>query len=52
VKLPPAAIGINGNKIILHIPIDPTHGAQDQHININNDGTLDTPLGELKKRGN
>ena len=43
---------VNDTKIILHIPNDPANGAQDQKIDINNDGTLDTPLGELKKKGN
>jgi len=39
----------NGSKVILHKP-----GAsnQDMPMDINNDGTLDTPLGEIRKKGN
>jgi hypothetical protein len=43
---------IDGTKIILHVPNDLTNGAQDQKFDINDNGTLDTPLGELKKKGN
>ena len=39
----------DGSKIILHKPGAPD---QDFPIDINNDGTLDTPLGEIKKKGN
>ena len=38
-----------GEKIYLHKPGDPT--AQDMPIDINDDGTLQTPMGELKKKG-
>ncbi len=43
---------ISGTTIILHVPNEQASGAQDQKIDINNDGTLETPLGELKKKGN
>ena len=39
-----------GGKIYLHKPGDPA--GQDMPIEINNDGTLDTPFGEIKKKGN
>lgn len=39
-----------GDKIILHKPGDSPE--QDMPIDINNDGTLQTPLGEIKKKGN
>ena len=39
-----------GGKIYLHKPGDPA--GQDMPIDINNDGTLQTPLGEIKKKGN
>ncbi len=39
-----------GGKIYLHKPGDPA--TQDMPIDINNDGTLDTPFGEIKKKGN
>jgi hypothetical protein len=39
----------NGSKIILHKPGAPN---EDFPIDINNDGTLDTPLGEIRKKGN
>ena len=41
---------MGGGKIYLH-----TTGAradQDFVMGINNDGTLDTPLGEIRKKGN
>jgi hypothetical protein len=37
-----------GDKIILR---DPAHPEQDMPIEINKDGTLQTPVGELKKKG-
>ncbi|HEX3572621.1 MAG TPA: hypothetical protein VHU44_17515 [Acidobacteriaceae bacterium] len=39
----------SGSKVLLHKP-----GAsnEDMPIDINNDGTLDTPLGEIRKKGN
>jgi len=40
---------MSGTKMILH---DPKHPEQDMPIDINKDGTLDTPIGELKKKGN
>lgn len=39
-----------GDKIILHKPGDPA--STDMPIDINLDGTLQTPLGEIKKKGN
>jgi hypothetical protein len=39
-----------GGKIYLHKAGDPA--SQDMPIDINNDGTLDTPFGEIKKKGN
>ena len=36
----------NGKKIYLHKP-----GQDDLDIDVNDDGTLDTPMGELKKKG-
>ena len=39
-----------GDKIILHKPGDSAE--QDMPIDINNDGTLQTPLGEIRKKGN
>lgn len=39
-----------GGKIYLHKPGEPA--GQDMPIDINNDGTLDTPFGEIKKKGN
>jgi hypothetical protein len=39
-----------GGKIILHKPGE--SNATDMPIDINNDGTLDTPLGEIRKKGN
>ena len=39
-----------GDKIILHKPGDSPN--QDMPIDINSDGTLQTPLGEIKKKGN
>ncbi|MDP9115198.1 MAG: hypothetical protein M3O20_16135 [Acidobacteriota bacterium] len=39
-----------GGKIYLHKPGDPA--SQDMPLDINNDGTLDTPFGEIKKKGN
>jgi hypothetical protein len=38
-----------GEKIYLHNPGEP--GSQDMPIDINDDGTLQTPMGELKKKG-
>jgi len=38
-----------GEKIYLHQPANPT---LDFPIDINNDGTLQTPLGEIRKKGN
>jgi hypothetical protein len=40
---------MSGDKIILH---KPGQSNLDMPIAINNDGTLDTPLGEIKKKGN
>jgi len=39
-----------GGKIYLHKPGD--LASQDMPLDINNDGTLDTPFGEIKKKGN
>jgi hypothetical protein len=39
-----------GGKVYIHKPGE--SGAQDLVLDINNDGTLDSPLGELKKKGN
>jgi hypothetical protein len=39
---------IGGGKIYLHKPEE----SDDFMIDINNDGTLQTPLGELTKKGN
>ncbi|HSR08711.1 MAG TPA: hypothetical protein VLM42_16295 [Bryobacteraceae bacterium] len=39
-----------GGKIYLHKPGDPA--SEDMPLDINNDGTLDTPFGEIKKKGN
>jgi hypothetical protein len=39
----------NGSKIILHKPGEPN---TDMPLDINDDGTLDTPLGELRRKGN
>jgi len=39
-----------GGKIYPHKPRDPA--SQDMPLDINNDGTLDTPFGEIKKKGN
>ena len=41
---------LSGEKIILHKPGDNPN--LDMPIDINNDGTLQTPLGEIKKKGN
>ena len=41
---------VSGDKIILHKPGDSPD--QDMPIDINSDGTLQTPLGEIKKKGN
>jgi hypothetical protein len=38
-----------GEKIYLHKPGDAP--SQDMPIDINDDGTLQTPMGELKKKG-
>jgi len=40
---------VSGDKILLHKPEDPN---LDVPIDINNDGTLQTPLGEIRKKGN
>ena len=40
---------MSGDKIILHKPSDPN---VDMPIDINTDGTLQTPLGEIRKKGN
>jgi hypothetical protein len=40
---------MSGDKIILH---EPGKSNLDMPIAINNDGTLDTPLGEIRKKGN
>ena len=37
-------------KIYLHKPGEPPEN--DMPIDINNDGTLETPFGEIKKKGN
>ena len=39
---------MSGRKIFLHKPGE----AEDMPIDINDDGTLDTPMGEIKKKGN
>ena len=39
-----------GGKVYIHKPGD--SAAQDMVLDINNDGTLDSPLGELRKKGN
>lgn len=39
---------MSGKKIFLHKPGDPN----DMPIDINDDGTLDTPFGEVRKKGN
>jgi hypothetical protein len=41
---------MGGGKIFLHPAGQPTN--QDMPIDINDDGTLQTPLGEIKKKGN
>ena len=41
---------VSGDKIILHKPGDDPN--VDMPIDINNDGTLQTPLGEIRKKGN
>jgi hypothetical protein len=41
---------MNGDKVYLHKPGDSPN--QDMPIDINNDGSLQTPLGEIKKKGN
>ena len=41
---------ISGDKIILHKPGEPS--ATDMPIDVNLDGSLQTPLGEIKKKGN
>ena len=40
-----------GGKIILHQPGNPNH-IPDMDLDINNDGTIQAPFGELKKKGN
>ena len=40
---------MGGGKIYLHKPGDPN---LDMPIDINDDGTLQTPLGEIKRKGN
>jgi len=40
---------MSGDKIILRKPGAPN---EDMPLDINNDGTIDTPLGEIKKKGN
>lgn len=39
---------ISGGKIILH---KPGESQTDMPIDVNDDGTLDTPLGELRRKG-
>jgi hypothetical protein len=41
---------MSGTKIILHKPGESVN--TDMPLDINNDGTIDTPLGEIKKKGN
>ena len=41
---------MSGEKIYLHKPGESTD--TDMPIDINNEGTLDTPFGEIKKKGN
>ena len=41
---------MGGDKIILHKPGESSD--TDMSIDINNDGTLETPMGEIKKKGN
>jgi hypothetical protein len=40
---------ISGDQIILHHPADANY---DMQVDLNNDGTLQTPFGEIKKKGN
>jgi hypothetical protein len=40
-----------GRQIVLHQPGNPNH-IPDMQLDINNDGTLQAPFGELKKKGN
>jgi hypothetical protein len=40
---------MSGTKILLH---QPGKSNMDMPVDINNDGTLQTPLGEIKKKGN
>jgi hypothetical protein len=40
---------MKGEKVILHHPAHPNY---DMSIDINNDGTLQTPYGEITKKGN
>jgi hypothetical protein len=40
---------MSGDKIILHKPGAPN---EDMPLDINLDGTIDTPVGEIKKKGN
>jgi len=37
-----------GGKIVLHTPGE----KDDVELDINNDGTIDSPFGEMKKKGN
>jgi hypothetical protein len=39
-----------GGKIILHKAGE--SNATDMPIDVNNDGTVDTPMGEIRKKGN
>jgi hypothetical protein len=41
---------MDGEKLYLHKPGEP--GDKDVALDINNDGTLETPFGEIKKKGN
>jgi hypothetical protein len=40
---------ISGTKILLH---NPAESDMDLPLDVNNDGSLDTPLGEIRKKGN
>jgi hypothetical protein len=41
---------MDGEKVYLHKPGEPSEN--DVALDINNDGTLETPFGEIKKKGN
>jgi hypothetical protein len=41
---------INGDKIILRLVGDITNGGQDEQMDLNKDGTIDSDYGQFKKR--